>query len=54
MFIDYKRHHRKGVEIYDTTKSIYSKNLGFVEQKCLFEPYREVQNKKKYIGMILS
>jgi len=23
-------------------KSIYNKNLGFVEQKCFFEDYREV------------
>ncbi len=24
-------------------KSIYNNNLGFIEQKCIFEPYREVQ-----------
>ena len=27
-------------------KSIYSQNLGFIEQKCIFEHYREFQARK--------
>jgi hypothetical protein len=34
-------------------KSIYNKNLGFIEQKCIFEYYREVQTRKtQLIDMI--
>ncbi len=31
-------------------KSIYNKNLGFVEQKNIFEHYREVSNSKKSVN----
>ncbi len=29
-------------------KSIYNQNLGFIEQKCISEHYREVQTRKVY------
>ena len=35
IFIDYRGRHRKGVAIYDAIKSLYDKNLAFVEQKCI-------------------
>ncbi len=31
-----------------TLKTIYNKNFGFIEQKCIFENYRMVKCKKKY------
>ncbi len=27
-------------------KSIYNKNLGFIEQKCIYEEYAEIQTRK--------
>jgi len=30
-------------------KSIYNQNLGFIEQKCTFEHYREVQTIKNLL-----
>jgi hypothetical protein len=33
-------------------KTIYNKNLSFIEQKCIFEHYREVQSIKNRIDII--
>ncbi len=34
-------------------KSIYDKNLGFVEQECIFEHYSEVQIRKSLLTDIM-
>ncbi len=35
-------------------KSSYNKNLGFNEQKCIFEHYKEVQTRKTKLTLFLS
>jgi hypothetical protein len=37
-------HHRK--DDVSATKSIYNENLGFIEQKCIFENNRDIQTSK--------
>jgi hypothetical protein len=39
----------KVLQLIMPLKSIDNPNLGFIEQKCIFEHYREVQAIKKYI-----
>jgi hypothetical protein len=46
IFIDYRGHHRKGAAIKAALKSIYSQNLGFMEQKMYLEQERQVQTIK--------
>ncbi len=36
LFIDYRGRHRKGVVIYNVTKSICNRNVEFIEQKMYF------------------
>jgi hypothetical protein len=36
ILIDYRGRHRKGLQFVMQFKSIYNKNLGFVEQKMYF------------------
>ncbi len=43
IFIDYRGHHRKDVEITMLLKSVYNQKLGFINKKCIFKHYREVQ-----------
>ncbi len=43
----------KVLQLIMQLKSIYSKNLGFIEQKCIFGHYREVQTRKILLNDII-
>ncbi len=43
----------KALQFIMPLKSIYNNNLGFIEQKCIFEHYREVQTIKNLLNVII-
>jgi hypothetical protein len=51
-FIDYRGHHRKGVAIYSTLKSIYNKNLGFIE--VFLNTTKRFKTRKTNIFMVMG
>ncbi len=43
----------KVLQFMKILKSIYNNNLGFIEQKCIFEHYREIQTVKNLLNVII-
>ncbi len=50
IFIDYRGHHRKGVEFIMPLKSVHNRSFGFIEQKKYFWTLQRVSNKKNSIN----
>ncbi len=49
IFIDYRGHHRKGVEIFNADYVNFQPKLWFQWKKCIFGHYREVQTIKNQL-----
>ncbi len=49
IFIDYRGHHKKVLQLKMPLKSIYNMNFGFIEQKYIFEHYKEIETRKNLL-----